>query len=195
MSSSEASGELASVSLEEYRSLRATIQHRGTLRIAIALLTWSVWAVTTLWCLTNGAMPLAGAISLLVLAGGFELVLALHTGVERIGRYVQVAYETGLAQLPAWEHVAMTVGPRWLSPGGLDPLFAWVFLLAALANLLPSLSETSVDVASAVVIHAAFGIRVLLARRFAAKQRAHDLEALKQVISSNALVSRIQQPE
>jgi TRAP-type mannitol/chloroaromatic compound transport system permease small subunit len=75
-------------------------------------------------------------ISLLVLVGGFEVVLSLHTGVERIGRYLQAAFESGQSTPPAWEHVAMGMGARWLSPGGLDPLFSAVFLLAAGYTLL-----------------------------------------------------------
>lgn len=194
MSSSQASGELANAALEEYRSLRATIQHRGSLRVVIAVATWSVWAALTLHTWTNGVTPLAGAITLLVLVGGFEVVLALHTGVERVGRYVQLMYESGVDAPPAWEHVAMSAGRHWLSPGGLDALFSWVFLLAATANLLPSLtSPSSAEIIGGSVMHAAFALRVLQARRFSARQRAHDLEALQRVISSKSLVSRIQQ--
>lgn len=182
------------VAQEEYRSLRATIQTRGTLRIVVALFTWSVWAALALLGWTNGLPPLGGVISLLVLAGGFELMLSLHTGVERIGRYLQVTFESGQAAPPAWEHVAMGMGRRWLSPGGVDPLFAGVFLLAALINALPAVvGGTMAELAGAVGIHAAFALRVLMARVFVSKQRAHDLAALREVISSNSLVSRIQQ--
>jgi hypothetical protein len=179
---------------EEYRSLRETIQRRGTLRVVIAIVGWVAWAGLAMLGWTTGVSPVAGIIPLLVLAGGFEVVLSLHTGVERIGRYLQVTYESGQLPPPAWEHVAMSMGSRWLSPGGLDPLFSVVFLLAAVINALPGLAAGSTaEIASAAVIHLAFVIRVLLARQFAAKQRAHDLDALHQAISSNSLVSKIQQ--
>jgi hypothetical protein len=179
---------------EEYRSLRRTIQSRGSLRIAIALATWTAWATLALWAWTSVAGPVAGLIPLLILVGGFELVLSLHTGVERIGRYVQRMFETGRPSPPAWEHVAVAMGPRWLSPGGLDPLFSLVFLFASWLNLVPSV--LSGDVRTLVVIgvpHAAFIIRVIVSRQFIARQRAADLAALESVISSNSLVSKIQQ--
>ncbi len=130
----DTSSEARALSLEEYRSLRATVQQRGSLRIVVALTTWSVWAALALSGWTNGLPPVAGLITLVALWGGFELMLSLHTGVERIGRYLQAAFESGEGRSPAWEHVAMGMGGRWLSPGGLDPLFSGVFLVAALRS-------------------------------------------------------------
>jgi hypothetical protein len=167
MPTPDTSLETRALSLEEYRSLRRTVQQRGTIRIVVALATWSVWAALAFAGWTNGLPPMAGLLSLIVLFGGFELMLSLHTGVERIGRYLQIAYETGLTSPPAWEHVAMGMGGRWLSPGGLDPLFSGVFLTAALVNALPAVAGGSMtEVAAAVVVHIAFGLRVLIARRF-----------------------------
>lgn len=180
---------------EEYRSLRRTIQSRGSLRVGIALATWIGWAALAMWGWTSlAAGPVAGLMPLLVLVGGFEIVLSLHTGVERVGRYVQRMFESGRPTPPAWEHVAVAMGPRWLSPGGLDPLFSLVFLFATWLNLVPSM--LSGDVTTLVVIgvpHVVFMVRVELARQFAAKQRAADLAALDAAISSNSLVSKIQQ--
>ncbi len=34
-------------------------------------------------------------VPLTVLVGGFEAVWTLHVGVERIGRFIQVSYESG----------------------------------------------------------------------------------------------------
>jgi len=184
----------AELALQEYRSLRETIQTRGSLRFGIAIATWSVWAALSLWCWTSVAGPMAGLVPLFVLVGGFEVVLALHTGVERIGRYVQRMFELGGPTPPAWEHIAVAMGPRWLSPGGLDPLFSIVFLLAAWLNFLPSAAGADTQQLAIVgATHAAFILRVVLARRFASRQRAADLAALESVISSNSLVSRIQQ--
>lgn len=180
------------LSQEEYRSLRATIQQRGTARVAIAVAVLIGWASLSLYCWTNGVAPLAGVIPLLVLFGGFEVLLALHTGVERIGRYVQIVYEDGQTT-PAWEHIAMSMGKDWLSPGGLDPTFGLVFLLAILINATTGLAGTPVEIIVTAVTHLAFAIRILLVRQFVRDQRAHDVAALSRVISSNSLVSKIQQ--
>jgi hypothetical protein len=162
--------------------------------MAIAFAAWAVWAVLAFAAWAIDSHPLAGLIPLVVLIGGFEVVLAIHTGVERVGRYIQRVHERGDVTAPAWEHVAMGMGARWLSPGGLDSLFGGVFLLATFVNLLPVLfAGTAMEAGVGITCHAAFSIRVLLARRFAAQQRAHDLAALDQVISSNSLVSKIQQ--
>ncbi|TAK16150.1 MAG: hypothetical protein EPO35_05875 [Acidobacteria bacterium] len=155
---------------------------------------WSVWAALSLWCWTTAAGAVAGLVPLLVLVGGFETVLALHTGVERIGRYVQRMFENGGPHPPAWEHVAVEMGPRWLSPGGLDPLFSLVFLFATWLNFVPAAAGgDSLQLGIVSATHGAFVLRIVLARRFTARQRAADLAALESVISSNSLVSRIQQ--
>lgn len=179
---------------QEYRSLRETIQTRGSLRVGIAVATWSVWGALSLWCWTSVTGAVVGLVPLFVLVAGFEAVLSLHTGVERIGRYVQRMFETGGPTPPAWEHVAVAMGPRWLSPGGLDPLFSVLFLLATWMNFIPAAAGAdSLQLTIVTITHGAFILRVVLARRFVARQRAADLAALESVISSNSLVSRIQQ--
>jgi hypothetical protein len=205
MPTHDQSAEPGGYAQDEYRTLRETIQTRGSLRVAIAVGAWIAWAVLSLWCWTAATSPAVGPalspvlslIPLLVLAGAFEAVLALHTGVERIGRYVQRVFESGVPTPPAWEHVAVAMGGRWLSPGGLDPLFTAIFGLAAALNLLQSLAGAAtlapIEIATPLGFHAAFGLRLILARRFAARQRAADIAALDAAISSNSLVSRIQQ--
>ncbi len=179
---------------QEYRSLRETIQTRGSLRVGIAVATWSVWGALSLWCWTSVTGAVVGLVPLFVLVAGFEAVLSLHTGVERIGRYVQRMFETGGPTPPAWEHVAVAMGPRWLSPGGLDPLFSVLFLLATWMNFIPAAAGAdSLQLTIVTITHGGFILRVVLARRFVARQRAADLAALESVISSNSLVSRIQQ--
>jgi hypothetical protein len=174
--------------------LRETIQSRGALRFTIAALTFFVWTALALWCWTTEAGFIAGLLPLFALTAGFEVVLAIHTGVERIGRYVQLMFEDGGPKAPAWEHVAVAMGASWHSPGGLDSLFSLVFIVAAMLNFVVAGAQSdSKQVALAASVHLGFILRVLFARRFAAAQRRLDLAKLESVISSNALVSRIQQ--
>ena len=65
---------------------------------------------------------------LLVLAGTFEAVFALHAGVERIGRYLQVFHDD------TWEQTAMAFGPPLAEQEPI--LFAGVFGLATVCNFL-----------------------------------------------------------
>ena len=62
-------------------------------------------------------------VPLLVLAATFEINFFVHTGVERIGRYIQVFYEER-AGATGWETTAMNYGAKF--PAGLDPLFSIV---------------------------------------------------------------------
>lgn len=182
--------------LQEYRLLRETIQARGSLRVALAAATCFVWAALALWVWTSAAGFMAGLIPLVVLNAGFETVLSLHTGVERIGRYVQRMYESGGPTPPAWEHVAVAMGSRWASPGALDPLFSMFFVAAVFVNfvLIGAAADSKQQIAVAGVLHGLFILRILSARHFASIQRKMDIAALESVISSNSLVSRIQQP-
>src|SRR3979490_1608477 len=90
----------------EDRELRATIRERGTARVYIFAGGIAAWGALTIATAALASTPLATLLPLLVLAAGFEGVFALHVGVERIGRYLQVFYEaedTGAR----WEHIAM----------------------------------------------------------------------------------------
>jgi hypothetical protein len=185
----------AELALQEYRSLRETIQTRGSLRVGVAAATWLARATLSIWCWTSDAGLLVGLVPLFVLVAGFEAVLSLHVGVERIGRYVQRMFERGGPIPPAWEHIAVLMGPKWLSFGGPDALFSLVFLLAAALNFIQTAAGgESISLAVAGAAHIGFALRVLTARRRAGLQRKHDLAELDSVISSNSLVSRIQQP-
>ena len=142
----------------------------------------AAWALVWASILLSADTGLAGAIPLLVLAAGFEAVHALHSGVERIGRYLQVNYENG-RDGPLWESTAMRLGPG-LPGGGVDPLFTALFLLAGAANL--ALLSTSFAPDPAIVavlahLHLAFAVRVLRARRAAGQQRAVELESFRAV--------------
>src|SRR5690349_7363615 len=98
------------LSVEEYRALRATIRERGNLRFISVLVTFSVWAAAVICIYAQLAAPTAVLIPLFVLAVGFEVVYSLHVGTERVGRYLQVYYESVSGTTPAWEHLAMAIG-------------------------------------------------------------------------------------
>ena len=162
----------------EYEALRATIRERGTWRVVLSWLSLAVWASLLVAALARGTVLLL--VSLVALAAGFEGVYALHVGVERIGRYLQVFYETS-ATLPAWERTAMAYG-REPSGDGLDPIFSTLFATAALLNLVLMLASRQVGLITVgVAAHFIFAARILHARRYAAKQRAQDLEKFKRL--------------
>jgi hypothetical protein len=127
-----------SLHVEEFRALRATIRERGSLRLIVTLITFSAWAAAILT--TSAFLPftLFCLVPLTVLAAGFESTFALHTGVERIGRYIHVHHEIARSQhelpvdLPRWER---TAGRFAGSSGGVRPLMPALFIAAGLLNL------------------------------------------------------------
>src|SRR5436309_5195902 len=161
---------------EEYPSLRDTIRERGTARIWLFATGFSVWAGLTLATAVVTATPLAVLLPLLVLAATFEAVFALHVGVERVGRYLQVFYDD------QWEQVAMQFG----RPSGavrIDALFLAPFLTAVVVNLAPLLVARPVPVEWIFVAgpHALVVLRLVTARAGAARHRAIDLERFEQL--------------
>ncbi len=171
---------------EEYRALRQTISQRGTARVWVFLAGILGWAALTMATAALASLPVATFLPLLVLAVTFEAVFSLHVGVERIGRYLQVFHETE----GGWEHVAMAFG-KPLAGTGTDPLFAAYFLIAALLNIVPALLAEPVQMELAVVgtAHVLFVVRVLLAARTAAKQRASDLKRFEELKISGRVQS------
>jgi hypothetical protein len=169
----------------EFASLRQTIAIRGTLRIVMLPMTLLAWGAGGITLLLWSHQPLAAVFSLATLVGGFEAIYALHTGVERIGRYLQVFCETS-SQGPRWESTAMTMGPA-LPGGGVDPLFTVVFLGATTANLLPAVvpGPTTWELATLLVLHFAFVVRVVRARAAAMRQRAVELESYRALKSDD----------
>ena len=143
------------------------------------------WASLALIVLTFAEAPVASLLPLAVLAGGFEAIHALHAGVERIGRYLQVYYEN-LDTGPQWETIAMKVGPA-LPGGGIDPLFTLVFASATFVNVVPALAlqprPTAIELGVIGVLHVALVIRIVRARGAAARQRAVELESFRQIHS------------
>jgi hypothetical protein len=162
--------------LEEYRALRATIRERGTARVWIFAAGLAVWTALIIATAAFSVSPLATAIPLLLLAGLFETVFALHTGVERIGRYLQVFYEDTAGERH-WERTVMAFG-RAFPGGGSDPLFCLHFTAAIVANLLPAMlvSPQPIEWLTVGAAHILVLLRIASARRQAAGQRATDLE-------------------
>jgi hypothetical protein len=169
----------------EYAVLRQTIASRGTARMVLFPVTIIAWASLALIVLTFAEAPVASLLPLAVLAGGFEAIHALHAGVERIGRYLQVYYEN-LETGPQWETIAMKVGPA-LPGGGIDPLFTLVFASATFVNVVPALAlqprPTAIELGVIGVLHVALVIRIVRARGAAARQRAVELESFRQIHS------------
>jgi len=134
------------------------------------------------------APPIATILPLLVLAATFEAMYALHVGVERIGRYLEVFFDD------SWESAAMAFG-RPAGAAAIDALFTVVFALAALVNFMPVLvSQPALQ--ELIFIggaHALFGVRIVYAKLTAAKQRQVDRErfvALKPDIGHEDTKSR-----
>ena len=173
----------------EYRELRRTIAIRGTVRVVLVPWTFVWWAGLSIVLVLFSELPVAALFTLAVLAAGFEAVHALHVGVERIGRYLQVAFEEGrpdssvTGSQPVWETTAMKVGPA-LPGGGIDPLFAILFCSAAVVNLIPALlpMPTPIEIGLIGALHVSFIVRVLRARVAAARQRAVELEQYRAVL-------------
>jgi len=180
----------------EYAALRATVRERGTLRLVVIALTFVSWGGLVLFATAIGTSPGLAVVPLVALAAGFEVVFAAHKGVERIGRYLQVRYETpppGSPGWPAWETMAMDLGRQ--APGlGSAPL-AWpLFLIAAAINAVtPWLQATEglgqwsgAVLGLEALAHVAFAARVLGARAFAASQRERDLVAISAWLPSRS---------
>jgi hypothetical protein len=191
-----------SLHLEEYRQLRATIRERGSLRVALFVAAMGGWAVAAALVAALMPLPLASLLPLTLLVSGFEAVHALHVGAERIGRYLYVRYESGIAgnaglanDLPMnaglasdspmmWEGAiaAFGAGHRAATrPAG--GLFALTFALAIIVNfLVTALAGTLAELAGIGALHALALVRVLAAHRAAAGQRAEDQKRFEDVL-------------
>jgi hypothetical protein len=134
----------------------------------VGILAWGALAIGLLAAGAQGALTL---VPFLAIAATFEIGFFIHTGVERIGRYLQVFYEDG------WEHAAMAYGKNF--PGGADPLFVPLFSAAAVVNFLITLATDAGRpgwIALSFFAHLALGWRFRIARQLAAGQRSLDLD-------------------
>ncbi|MCC7416941.1 MAG: hypothetical protein IT176_07330 [Acidobacteria bacterium] len=170
--------------IEEYTELRSTIRERSTTRIWVFAAGIAAWAALDIATAVLLSTPLDTLLPLLVLAATFEAVFALHVGVERIGRYLQVFHEAPGEQA-AWETVAMSFGAP-AAGTGLDPLFAIIFGVAAGLNFLPVMliAPAASEVVVIGALHALFLARLIRARAAAARQRAADLARFQQMRAS-----------
>ena len=142
------------------------------------------WASLAIVVVLFGDLPVAALPPLALLVGGFEAINALHVGVERIGRFLQVFYE-GTPGAPEWETTAMAAAPR-LRGSGVDPLFTVVFAAAAILNMTTALVPEPTPLESLVIggFHTAFLVRIARARQMAGSQRARDLRAYQDARSA-----------
>jgi hypothetical protein len=169
--------------LEEYRALRATIAQRGTARVCVfagGLIGWGAVAVATAaW----SPIPLSTVVPLAMLGAVFEAVYALHIGVERIGRYLQVFHEDP-AEKARWEAVAMRFGPP-AAGTSVDPLFTLWFSIATVANFVPVVlaGPTPVELSTLGALHLGVLARYTIAHRAAARQRKADLATFQRLKS------------
>lgn len=171
----------ANLSQTEFAVLRQTIATRGTARMVLVPVTLIGWAALCGAILLFADVPVAALVPLVVLVAGFEAIHALHVGVERVGRYLQVYYET-TPDGPLWESSVTSIGPA-LPGGGIDPLFTVVFVGATFINMIPVLlpTPTRLELGVLGVLHVLFVGRVVRARGAAARQRAVELESFKAV--------------
>ena len=163
------------LSQAEYEALRATIRERGSLRLCAVLVGLVAWGAIAIAARVAGLQGAFLLVPLFILAATFEVNFFVHTGVERIGRYVQVFYEP--TDAAGWETTAMQYGNRY--PGGLDPLFGSIFILGTALNLVGSLITERGHLgwsAISLLAHLVFAYRIVSARSVAVTQRARDLE-------------------
>lgn len=178
---------LSPLQLEEYAALRATIRERGSIRVVLMVSTVAAWGALAMAIRVWLGAPWASLLPLVVLTAGFEAVFALHVGVERIGRFLQVVYEghdEDRLTRPTWEHCAMRFGQAAATGPRVDPLFTGLFVTAVAVNVLPAAWDAVTGQLSAGaaltlgVVHLLPVVRMLQARAYAARQRALDLTAL-----------------
>jgi hypothetical protein len=167
---------------DEYIALRATIRERGTTRVWIVLVGTNAWAAAALAPAAVAQPPLVTLSPLLVLATTFEITFALHTGVERVGRYIQVFFEEPSGNA-GWEHRIMEFGRSGKRRPSTDPLFARSFLIGVVLNLVTVLVSGPIAIEWAVlgVAHALLVVRILIARREAGGQRTADLARFQEI--------------
>jgi uncharacterized membrane protein (DUF485 family) len=179
--------------ITEFRELRATIRQRGSLRLTITSITFSVWAVAILMVSGWLQTPIVGLVPLVVLAAGFELIFGIHTSVERIGRYIQVHHEPSSGGGARWEQTAMRLHAGGASTHPLLPTLhvAAAILNFALAALVagdpeyPEVFPTDPDMLIYASLHILFIGRVLWAFRSAAAQRARDLAMFSDLLGAS----------
>jgi len=172
--------------VSEYGALRATIRERGTLRVCLVLAGLIAWAALLMPLALLDYDRAATLVPFTILAVTFETSFFIHTGVERVGRYLQVFYEDANDAGPAswgWENIVMAYGKKFPG-GGLDPLFGGSFALAAAVNFAASFIPAARHpgwVLVSLLAHAIFIWRLMRARKLAGAQRELDLERFRAI--------------
>ena len=160
--------------IAEYEALRATIRERGTARICIILVGLVAWAALTLFLSSSEFDRAAALVPFIVLTATFEISFFIHTGVERVGRYLQVFFDDD------WENAAMAYAQK--NPGGANPLFVTLFALTAVISFaasLPTAARHPGWIGISLLAHLTYGWRLYSARRSAAAQRSLDLDRFR----------------
>ena len=167
--------------IEEYRALRDTIRERGTVRAWLVPAGVVAWGALAILVLGFAPWPAASLFPLMTLAVTYESVFALHTGVERVGRYLQVFYEDD-ESARAWEHQAMAYG-RTFPGSSPDPLYGLFFFVAALLNFVIVVVTDALvmEYVAMGALHLLFLARLVYGRQQAGRQRAVDLERFRQL--------------
>jgi hypothetical protein len=173
---------------DEYNALRTTIRERGTTRMWVVLAGTVAWAAAALATVALAVPPIATIIPLLVLATAFEVTFALHTGVERVGRYIQVFYEEPGGKI-GWEHRIMEFGRTSTRRLSTDPLFVRSFLLGIGLNFATVIASEpfAAEWVVLAVAHTLLAVRILAARREAGGQRAADLARFNEIKKSESV--------
>ena len=97
-----------------------------------------------------------------VLAATFEINFFIHTGVERIGRYIQVFYEERAGAI-GWETTAMNYGARVPREWTRSVVLA-IFFAATMLNFFSSLNTDQRIAAGSrlsFLAHLAFAYRIV----------------------------------
>ena len=173
--------------LEEYRALRETIRERGTARVWIVLAGLTAWAALVIATTALAVLPDATFLPLLVLAATFEIVfLAPHR--RRAGRPLHpgVLRRRGRRRLGArGDGVRPRVSRQRARPA------LWLLFLARHRSSTSSrrCSPQPAPVEWMVVgaVHALLIVRIAVARRQAARQRAIDLERFERLKATTRL--------
>jgi hypothetical protein len=178
-------GDLAA---QEYRALRDAVAARGQLRATLTLAGLLGWMAALAATLVALPYPVAAVMPLMVLVATFEIIRPLHSGAERIGRYLQVFFEeagqreeAGLAP-PAWERTAMAFGAAVPGAAG-HPLFVPLFALATAVNLLAVVlpGPVPLELSLMAVPHAAFLAWLARADRAMRTQRTRELARFREL--------------
>lgn len=144
--------------------------------LPVVFVGWAATAVATAAVIT---VALSTIVPLLVLVAGFEAIFALHTNVERIGRYLQVYHE----HEGGWERVASAFAQRFPG-GGPDPLFTQIFVFGISVNFIPAaLGGDAPEAVVVAIVHLVAIYRIRMARAAAGRQRTEDFARFQELKS------------